>query len=132
MSESLDIRIDRIIVPTSGYTAVSLQEQVDDIISKHGLLKGIITLYSTDQCCFIVLTEYEPGLMHDLEQLLEKIEPEVRCYVAEALYGKDVSLPVDNGETCQGIFKHPVLVDISGADGEKKVIVVLEGVFDRN
>lgn len=72
MSKSLDILIDYIIVPTNGYTAVSLQEQVERIIRKHGLLKGIITLYSTDQCCFIVLTEYEPDLMHDLEQLLEK------------------------------------------------------------
>ncbi len=132
MSKSLDIHIDHFTVPSSGYTAVSLQEQVDEIIRKHGLLRGIITLYSTEQGCFIVLTEYEPGLMQDLEQLLEKIEPRIRCYVAEALYGKDTSLPVDNGETRQGIFKHPVLVDISGVEGEKKVVVVLEGVFDRN
>ncbi len=131
MSKSLDIHIDHIIVPTSGYTAVSLQEQVERIIRKHGLLKGIITLYTTDRCCFIALTEYEPDLMHDFEQLLEKIEPNKRCYVAEALYGKDASLPVDNGETCQGIFKHPVLVDISGVNGEKRVVVVLEGVFNR-
>ncbi len=132
MSKSLDVHIDYIIVPTNGYTAVSLQEQVEKIIRKHKLLKGITTLYSTDQCCFIILTEYEPGLMHDLEQLLEKIEPNKRCYVAEALYGKDASLPIDNGETCQGIFKHPILVDISGVKGEKKVVVVLEGIFNRN
>ncbi len=132
MSESLDIRIDHIVVPTSGYTAVNLQEQVDEIIRRHGLLKGIITLYPNDQCCFVVLTEYEPGLMHDLEQLLDRIEPEVRCCVAEALYGKDASLPVDNGETCQGIFKHPILIDVSGIEGEKKVVVVLEGVFNRD
>lgn len=52
--------------------------------------------------------------------------------MAEALYGKDASLPVDNGETCQGVFKHPVLVDISGVKGEKRVVVVLEGVFNRD
>ncbi len=132
MSESLDIRIDHIVVPTSGYTAVNLQEQVDEIIRRHGLLKGIITLYPNDQCFFVVLTEYEPGLMHDLEQLLDRIEPEVRCRVAEALYGKDASLPVNNGETCQGIFKHPILIDVSGIEGEKKVVVVLEGVFNRD
>ncbi len=132
MSRSMDIVIEKLKILSNGYTAINLQGEVENIIKNKGLVNGLVKLYARDKCCLLVLTEYEPGLMHDLEEVLEKIDQDKRCLVAEALYGKNASVPVRDGETCQGVFKHPILVDISREPGKKEVVIVLEGLFSRD
>jgi len=132
MSKTIDIIVEKIKIPSNGYTAVNLQGEIERMIKSKGLIDGIVKLYARDKCCLVVLTEYEPGLMHDLEDALKKIEEEKRCLVAETLYGKNASIPVRDGETYQGIFKHPILIDISREPGDKEVVIVLEGIFSRD
>ncbi|WFO74743.1 YjbQ family protein [Desulfurococcaceae archaeon MEX13E-LK6-19] len=118
-------------IDSPGYTAIDLTPIVVEVVGSYGLVDGIILAHAPESRTIVTMIEYEPELLKDLEDFIEKLESPA---VAEALLGKSVAIPVENGELSQGVFKHIVFIDLSRVKGEKRVVFVLEGSFreDRN
>ena len=127
--QHIDVKILRKHVGTKGYDAVDLSEMIEQAIAETNLQHGTINLFTPNPGCMIVYTEYEPSLLRDLEKLLSNISSESRKAVAEALIGKSVPIPVINGQVTGGVFKQPILIDLSEKPGLKEVVIVLEGIF---
>lgn len=125
----IDVRIIRKHVETKGYDAVNLSEMIEQVMAETGFQHGVINLFTPSPGCMIVYTEYEPSLLQDLEKLLSSISSESFKAVAEALIGKNIPIPVINGQVTGGVFKQPILIDLSGKPGLKEVVIVLEGIF---
>ncbi len=118
-------------IDSPGYTAIDLTPIVAEIVRSYGLVDGIILAYAPEPRTIVTMIEYEPELLKDLEDFIKKLGNPA---MAEALLGKTVAIPVENGEPSQGVFKHIVFIDLSRVKGEKKMVFVLEGSFreDRN
>ena len=112
-------------IETEGYGAYDITDKVQDEVLKHKLVNGLVTVYSPEEYVSIVLIEYEPNLLADLEKLMKELGG-----AAEALLGKTVSIPVVDIFLDTGRFKRIVLVDISNRGGVKKVYVAMEGIFE--
>jgi len=122
------MRFARISIDSPGYTAQDITSAVAALVQEQKLINGIVTLYAVSPRTMVVLTEYEPELLKDLEELIRSLESK-SIAVAEALLGKETSAPVVKGSLEMGSFKNFVFIDLSHKPGEKEVVVILEGVF---
>ncbi len=116
---------------SKGYTAVNLTGLVEEIVVETGLREGIVTVYSPEPRVTVLLVEYEPSLLRDLEEFMSRYSDRYER-VVDALFGKSVSVPVVDGGLDLGVFKHIVLVDLSRMEGSKRVVIGLEGLFEEN
>ncbi|MCD6300717.1 MAG: YjbQ family protein [Staphylothermus sp.] len=125
----IDLLIDKLSVYSNGYTAIDITDDVVEWLRKNKAKKGFVTVNAPGKGCIVTLIEYEANLLFDLEEFLAKHE-EQRKIVLEGLFGKSVVLPVIEGDIDAGIFKRIVLIDISGEEGSKEVLVGFEGIHD--
>ncbi len=116
---------------SKGYTAVNITGLVEETVVENGLREGIVTVYSPEPRVTILLIEYEPSLLRDLEEFMSRYSDRYE-HIVDALFGKSVSVPIVGGGLDLGVFKHIVLVDLSHMEGSKKVVVGLEGLFEGN
>ena len=126
MSVGFRLVVRRVYSP--GYTALNLTEMIGEVVSESGLREGLVTVYSPERRVIVLLVEFEPSLLGDLEGFISRYSNDYQG-VVEALFDKSVSVPVVDGVLDLGVFKHIVLVDLSRREGEKEVVVGLEGVF---
>jgi len=125
----LGLRLAKLALDSPGYTAEDLTPAVLDLIRRQRLTNGVVTLYAASPGTAVVLIEYEPELLKDLEELIASLGGRSPA-VAEALLGKEASAPVVRGSLETGRFKNFVFIDLSRSPGEKEVVAVLEGVFE--
>ncbi len=95
---------------------------------------GIVNVFVPHTTCGIILTEYERNLLEDLENLLEKIAPELHPYkhsdgnahahLRTALLGSEVTVPVVNGELLLGTWQRIVLIESDGPRTRKLIITL--------
>ncbi|RLG86225.1 MAG: hypothetical protein DRO39_03715 [Thermoprotei archaeon] len=125
----LGLRLARLTLDSPGYTAEDLTPAVLGLIRRQRLTNGVVTLYAASPGTAVVLIEYEPELLKDLEELIASLGGRSPV-VSEALLGKEASAPVVRGSLETGRFKNFVFIDLSRSPGEKEVVAVLEGVFE--
>lgn len=113
-------------ISSPGYTAIDLTPLIVETARSHGLVDGIIIVYTPEPRTIVTMIEYKPELLRDLEDFISRLENPV---IAEVVLGKTVAVPVENKELAQGVFKHVVFIDLSRVKGAKKVVLVLEGSF---
>jgi len=126
---SFSTRLYRLEIESSGYGAEDITSVIARIVKELGLERGIVVVYAVDRGCAVTCIEYEPQLLADLEDLLKKVGGVDRPWIAEALIGKSVVVPVHGGSLQLGRFKSIVFLDLSRVRGSKSVVVALEGVF---
>jgi len=123
------LKLVKVSLESPGYTAIDLTPTVVSLVREHNLVNGVVSLYAASPGTAVVLVEYEPELLADLEELIAELGAKSPA-VAEALLGKEASAPVVRGSLETGRFKHFVFLDLSREAGEKHVVVALEGVFE--
>mgnify|MGYP001772882996 CR=1 FL=1 len=126
--EGARVKIVKMMIESSGYTAIDITRYVDDAVKNQGLLYGLVHVFTPEKKCSITLIEYEPELLADLEEFLKRVGC-IDVGLCDAVIGKGTAAPIVNGALFLGQFKRVVLVDTSGIVGEKSVVLTLEGVF---
>ncbi len=120
--------IPRIIrVESKGVDAISLAGYVEEFVESIRAGNGLIHLFTRDRGVSIVFVEYEPGLLGDLEELINKLGLRDKPWLLEPLLGKNITIPVVNSRVDTGVFKHPVLIDLTGKPGMREVLMIYEG-----
>ncbi|MCD6488473.1 MAG: YjbQ family protein [Desulfurococcales archaeon] len=114
------------MVESSGWTAIDLTGRIEELVTNSGFNKGLATVYTPEENVVVTLIEYEPNLLSDLEELINKLKGPGS--LVEALIGKSIVVPITNHSLDLGVFKHIVLVDLSRKKGAKKVIIGIEGI----
>lgn len=108
--------------------AQDITGHIDRIVSESSISKGIAVVYTNEDGCLVIETEYDPELLADLEQLLK----DLGCIdkgLCDVVLGKSVTIPIINGSLFLGRFKNIVLIDISNKAGEKSLVIVIEGLL---
>ncbi|MEM2699025.1 MAG: YjbQ family protein [Ignisphaera sp.] len=128
MSRGVEVKIIKMVIDSSGYTAMDITSYVNSVVKSHGLSHGLAHIFTPEKKCSITLIEYEPELLADLEEFLKRVGC-IDVGLCDAVIGKGTVLPVVNGSLFTGQFKRIVFIDTSRTVGEKSVVLTLEGIF---
>ena len=127
---------------TEGFNdIIDITSQVQEIINVTSLSEGNALVFIPGATAGITTIEYEPGLLKDYPEFMEKIVPSDKNYqhdmtwhdgngfshIRAALQGASLQVPFFNGELLLGTWQQIILVDFDNRNRNRKVIVQIIG-----
>lgn len=105
---------------------IDITQDVARAIQRSGLANGMVTVFNIGSTAAITTFEFEPGLIHDMQELYEKLVPSKRHYAHDdtwgdangfshlraALQGPSLTIPFENGELLLGTWQQVVVQTI--------------------
>src|SRR4030065_2779740 len=104
---------------TSDTDIINISPQVEDIVSRHNILNGIVLLFIAGSTAALTTIEYERGVVNDLRRAIEQLAPQGITYehdvrwgdgngyahVRAALLGPSLAIPLHNGQLLLGTWQ---------------------------
>lgn len=133
---------DFVEMSTKGHTdIVDVTPQVREVLDGSGLREGQLTVFVSGSTAAVTTIEYEPGLLRDLPEALEKMAPTGKRYhhdatwgdgngyahVRSALVGASFTVPFKEGRLLLGTWQQIVLMDFDNRSRHRKIVVQLMG-----
>jgi secondary thiamine-phosphate synthase enzyme len=120
---------------------VDITAEVVKAVSSSGLADGIAHLFVVGSTAGITTIEFEPGCVHDLGELFERIAPRLTDYrhherwgdrnghshMRASLLGPDLAVPFVEGTLLLGTWQQLILVDFDDRPRERTVVVQMIG-----
>jgi len=138
----MSVYYDELNIPTKGEVdIVDITNDVQKVVSKSKIKDGIVCIFVPGSTGSITTIEYEPGLMQDLPEVLEKIAPKNMYYkhhetwhddnghshVRASLMGPSKTFPVKNGKLLHGTWQQLVFVEFDTRPRNRNIIVQIVG-----
>ena len=129
-------------INTKGFTDIkNITDNVDGILKTSGIKEGIAVISVPGSTASITTIEYEPGLLKDLPEILEKVAPQSREYfhnetwhdgngfshIRASIMGPSLSISIHNGNLVLGTWQQIVLVDFDNRSRKRNVAVQIVG-----
>ncbi len=133
---------DQINIKTDGEVdIIDITREIQNSINKSKLKDGIICIFVPGSTGTLTTIEYEPGLMKDLPQALEKIAPKGIYYnhhetwhddnghshVRASLMGPSITVPFRNKKLIHGTWQQIVFVELDTSPRNREIIVQIIG-----
>jgi secondary thiamine-phosphate synthase enzyme len=126
----------RLQTPGNG-AIVDITEGVLSVIRTAGVDRGLASVFATGSTVGVTTMEYEPGGVHDLQVLLERLIPAARDYehnrrnhdtnahahLRAALIGPSETIPILDGTLTLGVWQQIVLLDFDDRPRSRTVTV---------
>ena len=137
MVETQELRLS-----TSGAgDIVDLTSKVQAAVKNAGFTAGNVTVFVPGATAGITTIEYEPGLLKDLPDLMEKLVPSNRTYehdetwhdgngfshLRSAMIGPDVTVPFAAGKLLLGTWQQIVFLEFDNRPRDRRVILQVIG-----
>ena len=124
---------DGAIVDITGFLREAVQES--------GILSGQLSVITPGSTAGITTMEYEPGLLRDIPEFMERIIPSNVGYEHDAtwgdgngfshlrssLVGTSMTIPVSRGQLVLGTWQQVVFLDFDNRERDRRVHVNLIG-----
>lgn len=132
----------RITESTSGFCdIIDITAKVRRHLDGSGIHSGTASLFISGSTAAITTIEYEPGLVQDLKDLVEKVVPSGRRYhhddrwgddngfshLRACLFGPSLAVPIERGKLALGTWQQIVLLDFDNRPRTREVTVQLMG-----
>ncbi|NLE58006.1 MAG: YjbQ family protein [Planctomycetes bacterium] len=133
--ESINIR-------TSGHRDMhDITGQVARIVEASGIRTGIAHLFNIGSTGALGTIEFEPGLEHDLPEMLDRLIPPSRDYGHEQAWndgnghshlqaswlGPDLTVPVSNGQLALGTWQQIFHLECDIKPRQRQIVVTVTG-----
>lgn len=116
---------------------LDLTEDVEDRIAQAGAHNGHVLIFTPGSTAAITTIEYEPGVVDDLREAIERIAPSDIHYkhdarwgdgngyshVRAALLGASLTVPIIEGRLMLGTWQQIVLVDFDNRPRQRKILI---------
>ena len=127
---------------TSGFCdIIDITAKVREQIENEKIKEGSVTVFVSGSTAALTTIEFEPGLVQDLKELLEKLIPSDKRYhhddrwgddngfshLRAALFGPSLAVPIENGRPLLGTWQQIVLLDFDNRPRTREIIVQLMG-----
>jgi len=127
---------------TRGYCDIhDVTSEVEDLVAKSGIASGTVTVFVPGSTGAMTTIEYEPGLLKDLPQFLEKLIPSDKAYehdktwhdgngfshLRAALLGPDITVPIVAGRLTRGTWQQIIFIDFDNKGRQRKLVVQIMG-----
>jgi secondary thiamine-phosphate synthase enzyme len=126
----------RLDTPGNG-EIVDLTQGVASVVRTSEVDRGLVTVFATGSTVAVTTMEYEPGGVHDLQALLERLIPaqgdyehnrlnhdsNSHAHMRAAIIGASETIPVVGGELALGTWQQIVLIDFDDRPRSRVVTV---------
>lgn len=126
----------RLQTPGHGHI-VDITPGVVSVVRTAGIERGLVTVFATGSTLGITTMEYEPGGVHDLQALLDRLVPtageyehnsrnhdtNAHAHLRAAVIGPSETIPVVEGHLALGTWQQVVLIDFDDRPRRRTVTV---------
>jgi len=128
----------RFTISTKGFTdVIDITSRVAEIVKKSKVRDGICLISCPGSTAGITTIEYEPELLKDFKEFLEKIAPSDKEYHHDKVWGEKngfshirsalikpfLAVPIENGKLVLGQWQQITFIDFDNRPREREVIV---------
>lgn len=120
---------------------VNITDEVENVVKESSVNDGIATVFVPGSTAAVTTIEYEPGLLNDFPNMLERIAPENITYeheqmwhdgnghshVRASLLGPSLTVPFTNKQLTLGTWQQIVLIEFDIRSRDRNLIVQLIG-----
>lgn len=132
----------RIQLKTHGHGHIqNLTETIGRIIEESNIRDGTVTVFNVGSTGAVGTLEYEPGLIEDLAETLDRIIPPGRGYAHEAtwadgnahshlqatLLGPSLTIPVSKGRMVLGTWQQVIHVECDVRPRNREIVITVVG-----
>jgi secondary thiamine-phosphate synthase enzyme len=136
------VKTDRISLNTSREgDMIDVTGMVEDVIRKFRMKNGIVTVFVPGSTGALTTIEYEPGLLQDLPNAMEKVAPKSYPYehekrwhdgnghshVKASLIGPSLTVPFIEGSLTLGTWQQIVFIEFDVRSRSRDLIVQIIG-----
>jgi secondary thiamine-phosphate synthase enzyme len=126
----------RMETPGNGHI-VDITPGVASVVRTSGVQRGLVNVFATGSTVAVTTMEYEPGGIHDLQSLLDRLIPpgaeyehnvrnhdtNAHAHLRAAVIGPSESIPLVEGELALGTWQQVVLIDFDDRPRTRTVSV---------
>jgi secondary thiamine-phosphate synthase enzyme len=120
---------------------IDITEDVARVVKEEKVNDGVATVFVPGSTAAVTTIEYEPGLMKDFPEMLERIAPRDIDYghekawhdgnghshVRASLVGPSLAVPFSNKELTLGTWQQIVLIELDVRSRERSLVVQVIG-----
>jgi len=129
-------------IETKGFShVIDITNQLESAVEESGIENGIALVFVPGSTGGVTTIEYEPGLLKDFPELMEKLIPSNRSYhhdqtwhdgngfshLRSSLIGTSLVLPIYKGSVIHGTWQQVVIVDFDNRPRRRNVVIHLLG-----
>ncbi len=129
-------------VSTKGHSdLLDLTDAVASLVQKNGLVEGQATVFAPGATAGVTTIEYEPALVEDLREEMEKLIPSTQpsrhsqtwgddngfSHLRATLMGPGMTVPVVDGSLLLGTWQQIVVIDHDNRPRNRRVHVQVMG-----
>ena len=133
---------EHITFDTKGHSdIIDITRQVQQKISNSGLNDGSVLIFVPGATGALTTIEYEPGLVSDLQDALERIAPQGLEYahnlkwgdgnghshVRASLMSPSLTVPFVDGKMTLGTWQQIIFIDMDNRSRSRKLVVQITG-----
>jgi secondary thiamine-phosphate synthase enzyme len=126
----------RMDTPGNGHV-VDITPGVASVVRTSGVDRGLVNVFATGSTVAVTTMEYEPGGVHDLQALLDRLIParpdyehnvrnhdtNAHAHMRAAVIGPSESIPLVDGRLALGTWQQVVLIDFDDRPRRRTVTV---------
>ncbi len=136
------VKTDEIKLETRGAgDIIDITGEMEKAVRTSGMNAGTITAFVPGSTGGLTTIEYEPGLLKDLPELMEKLIPSDRPYehdhtwhdgngfshLRAALIGPDITVPFVGGKLTCGTWQQVVFLEFDNRPRQRRIVLQLIG-----
>jgi len=129
-------------VQTNGYSDIrDITGSVQDIILKSGITNGLVNVFAVGSTATVTTIEYEPALVEDMKEQLEKFASKKMksrhsetwgddngfSHIRATFMGPGLTAPVSDGSIVLGTWQQIVVIDHDNRPRSRKIFVQVMG-----
>ncbi len=133
---------ETITISSKGFSDIhDLTEHVRKIVQTSGISNGIVTVFVIGSTASVSTIEFEPALVEDVKEYLEKLVPHTArtrhgdtwgddngfSHVRATFMGPGITVPVSDGEPALGTWQQIALIDHDNRARRREVFVQVVG-----
>lgn len=121
---------------------VRITDEVREALRQTGLRDGTVTVFAPGATGAVTTIEYEPGVVQDLQRVLDEIVPPGRTWqhninngdgnghshVRAGILGPSLTIPFVDGRLTLGRWQEVVFVDLDARARDRRLVVQAMGV----
>lgn len=142
---AVKVHTSRLTEKTQGFCdIIDITAKVEQQVRAQKVRSGLATLFVSGSTAGLTTIEYEPGLVRDLKEVLERLIPSDQRYhhddrwgddngfshLRASLFGPSLQVPIELGRLLLGTWQQIVLLDFDNRPRTREVVVQLSGEFE--
>ena len=120
---------------------IDLTEEISNFVKKSDISNGIATVFVSGSTGSVTTIEYEPGLIKDFPEMLDRIAPRDLDYghermwhdgnghshVKASLMGPSLTVPFIDGKLCLGTWQQIVFLELDTRNRTRNLVLQIIG-----